>query len=157
MLQKRGNVQYGALPYAVDGDGKLFILLVTSRGTRRWIIPKGWPIKFRSPHKTAAQEAFEEAGVVGKSEKCPIGAYEYDKTTDDGLSIRCTVTVFPLEVVRLDKDWPEGLERERQWFTQKEAAQRVDEPELRAMLRSYRPSAARATLALGPGGGAAAP
>jgi 8-oxo-dGTP pyrophosphatase MutT (NUDIX family) len=139
MAQKRGNVQYGALPYAVGTDGELRILLVTSRGTRRWIIPKGWPMKLRRPHKAAAQEAFEEAGVIGKSSKQPVGAYEYDKLADDGSSVRCTVTVFPLEVRHLDDSWPEAAERARQWFAQEEAANLVDEPALRILLRDYRP------------------
>lgn len=139
MAAKRGTVQYGALPYAVDDDGELRILLVTSRATRRWIIPKGWPMKLRRPHKAAAQEAFEEAGVVGRPFKEPIGAYQYDKLTDDGVSIRCTVTVFPLRVRRLDKQWPEADQRERRWFAQAEAARLVDEPELRVLLRDYRP------------------
>ena len=140
MTQKRGNVQYGALPYAIGDDGELRILLVTSRGTGRWIIPKGWPMKFRRPHKAAAQEAFEEAGVIGRPQKEPIGAYEYDKMTDEGASIRCTVTVFPLKVRHLNRSWPEARERERQWFTQREAAKAVDEPQLRALLRDYRPA-----------------
>ena len=139
MAQKKGNVQYGALPYAFGPDGELRILLVTSRGTRRWIIPKGWPMRLRSPHKAAAQEAFEEAGVIGKSRKQPVGAYEYDKFADDGTSIRCTVTVFPLEVRSLDVAWPEASERARQWFGQEEAASVVDEPDLRVLLRDYRP------------------
>jgi 8-oxo-dGTP pyrophosphatase MutT (NUDIX family) len=139
MPQKKGNVQYGALPYAVGKDGELRILLVTSRTTRRWIIPKGWPMKLRRPHQAAAQEALEEAGVVGKPQKRPIGDYQYDKLTDDGLSIRCTVTVFPLEVRSLDKRWKEALERERQWFTPGEAAKLVAEPELSALLENYRP------------------
>jgi 8-oxo-dGTP pyrophosphatase MutT (NUDIX family) len=139
VAQKRGNVQYGALPYTLGTDGELRILLVTSRGTRRWIIPKGWPMKFRRPHQAAAQEALEEAGVVGKPQKRPIGDYQYDKLTDDGLSIRCTVTVFPLEVRSLDKSWKEAKERERQWFTRGEAAELVAEPELRALLQNYSP------------------
>ena len=140
MAQKRGNVQYGALPYSMGEDGELRILLVTSRTTRRWIIPKGWPMKLRAPHRAAAQEAFEEAGVVGKPQKRPIGDYQYDKLTDDGLSIRCTVTVFPLEVRSLDKRWKEAKERDRQWFTAVEAAELVAEPELRALLQNYRPA-----------------
>ena len=139
MAGKRGRVQYGALPYVVGDDGELRILLVTSRATRRWIIPKGWPMKLCPPHKAAAREAFEEAGVVGKSQKQAIGAYEYDKLADDGASVRCTVTVYPLRVRRLDEKWPEADERERRWFAQSEAAKLVDEPELRALLRDYRP------------------
>jgi hypothetical protein len=61
-------IQYGALPYREIKSG-VQILLVTSRNTRRWIIPKGWPQSGTPPHRAAAREAFEEAGVVGKSAK----------------------------------------------------------------------------------------
>lgn len=140
MAGKRGTVQYGALPYGVDDGGEVQIVLVTSRATRRWIIPKGWPMKLLAPHKAAAREAFEEAGVVGKPCKEAIGAYRYDKLTDEGLLLRCTVTVYPLRVQRLDEEWPEAHQRERRWFTQGEAARLVDEPELRVLLRDYRPA-----------------
>ena len=66
--------QVAALP--VKGKpGKYRVLLVTSRETRRWIIPKGWPMKGRKDHEAAAQEALEEAGVTGHVHKHPMGAY----------------------------------------------------------------------------------
>ena len=132
--------QIAALPLRRGRDGSTEACLITSRETQRWLIPKGWPIKGLNSRQTAAQEAFEEAGVVGKPQKRPIGDYQYDKLTDDGLSIRCTVTVFPLEVRSLDKRWKEAKERDRQWFTAVEAAELVAEPELRALLQNYRPA-----------------
>ena len=142
-MGKQANVQYAALPYELGEDGAVRILLVTSRGTRRWIIPKGWPMKLHPPHKAAAVEAFEEAGVVGRPAKKAIGAYEYDKVANDGSSLRCRVTVFPLAVERLDAEWPEAGQRQRQWFAADEAAGLVDEPELRELLRHYRPPSPR--------------
>src|SRR5262249_27670124 len=59
------RVQYAALPYRLRGRSRTEVMLVTSRETRRWIIPKGWPHKGKAPHHSAAREAFEEAGVVG--------------------------------------------------------------------------------------------
>lgn len=73
-MKKRS--QYAALPYRVQRKDELYMLLVTSRDTGRWVIPKGWPIKNRKPHRAATLEAFEEAGVIGMAEKRPIGTYE---------------------------------------------------------------------------------
>ncbi len=76
------RIQYGALPYRFTPDAALEVLLVTTRQTRRWIIPKGWPIKGLRPPKSAAREAFEEAGVHGKIGAKPLGAFTYDKLLD---------------------------------------------------------------------------
>ena len=82
---------------------------MTSRGTRRWIIPKGWPKRGKSPYETAAKEAFEEAGVVGKVSRRPIGSYPYDKILETGDKASCRVDVFALRVTRQRKRWPEKL------------------------------------------------
>jgi hypothetical protein len=105
---KRPLIQYGALPYR-EGRSGLEVLLVTSRETRRWIIPKGWPQSGLPPHRAAANEAFEEAGVVGKIGKKTIGSYWYDKTLESGAAVRCKVRVFPLRVTRQLKKWPEKM------------------------------------------------
>ena len=75
-------------------------MLVTSRGRQRWIIPKGWPHKGRAPHRSAAREAFEEAGVVGKVRRRPVGTFSYRAfvtgvrgTYDQAASAIVTVTV----------------------------------------------------------------
>jgi 8-oxo-dGTP pyrophosphatase MutT (NUDIX family) len=139
MATKKRSLQFGALPYRIDADGGVSIVLVTSRGTGRWIIPKGWPMRLKLPHEAAAREALEEAGVVGKAKRKAIGAYEYDKFADDGSFARLRVEVFPMVVERLADSWPEVGERQRRWFTQGEAADRVDEPDLAALLRGFRP------------------
>lgn len=131
----RGRIQYAALPYRANGVLELEVMLVTSRGTRRWIIPKGWPKSGLPPHRTAAEEAFEEAGVVGKVNKRPIGEYSYDKLLKDGASLRCKVQVFALRVTRQHKKWPEKHERETRWHKPSEAAHRVREPHLRRIIR----------------------
>jgi 8-oxo-dGTP pyrophosphatase MutT (NUDIX family) len=110
------QVQYAALPYRANDKSQLEIMLVTSRGTRRWIIPKGWPKRGMPPHDTAAREAFEEAGVVGKVKKRPIGSYPYDKIMDKGDKASCRVRVFALRVTRQHKHWPEKHQRKIGWY-----------------------------------------
>lgn len=129
--------QYAALPYRVQGKDEQLVLLVTSRDTGRWVIPKGWPMKNRKPHRAATLEAFEEAGVIGRAEKRPIGTYEYDKRLADGSKLLCKVAVFPLAVKALASEWPEAGERERRWFEPQQAANLVDEPALAQILREF--------------------
>jgi 8-oxo-dGTP pyrophosphatase MutT (NUDIX family) len=137
--------QYAALPYRFR-DGSVEILLVTSRETHRWVIPKGWPMKGKKPHAAAAQEALEEAGVVGKTGKTAIGAYQYVKQLANGAPLLCTVDVFALRVVRQRKAWREQAQRTAHWFTAEEAADAVQEPELQALIERFGRIIARAAL-----------
>jgi 8-oxo-dGTP pyrophosphatase MutT (NUDIX family) len=114
--QQASRAQLAALPYR-QVEGRLEVLLVTSRETRRWIIPKGWAEKGTKPHDMAAREAFEEAGVRGKVRKCPHGSYRYEKRLTAKRSVECEVTVFLLEVEQELADWPEKGERERRWLS----------------------------------------
>lgn len=130
--------QYGALCWRKSGD-KIEVLLVTSRDTGRWIIPKGWPMKGKDPCETASLEAFEEAGVEGKiSDNC-AGLYSYTKVLgpDRSSGVPCVVAVYPIQVRKLLGDFPERDERRRKWFSTKKAAMKVDEPELRELLRGF--------------------
>lgn len=127
--------QYAALPWR-DRDG-LEILLATSRETRRWVIPKGWPMKNRKPHAAAAREAFEEAGVTGRVAKRPIGIYNYIKRLKNGAPLDCIVEVFPLKVEQERSQWPEQNQRSVRWFPAEEAAGLVDEPELQALIDGF--------------------
>jgi 8-oxo-dGTP pyrophosphatase MutT (NUDIX family) len=131
------RVQYGALPFRTSGRSSVEILLVTSRVTRRWIIPKGWPLKRRPPHVTAAREAREEAGVVGRVEKRSIGSYSYTKRLKTGAPVLCEVHVFPLEVRRQRKTWPEQDERSVQWLSRTKAAKTVKDPVLGRLIRDF--------------------
>ena len=125
-------MQVGAI--CVDTDnGK--VLLVTSRGTGRWIIPKGWPMEGRTLPGAAAQEAWEEAGVEGRVSHEEIGRYVYDKEQESGFSIAVEVRVFLLKVTRLVADFPESDERSRRWVIPAEAARMVAEPGLKRVLR----------------------
>jgi 8-oxo-dGTP pyrophosphatase MutT (NUDIX family) len=127
-------VQVAALPLKVDNDGIARVLLVTSRGTKRWIVPKGWPMKGRKPSEAAACEALEEAGLVGRPSKKPIGTYSYFKRREAHFDI-CKVDVYILKVDKQLKDWREKAQREYRWCTLREAARLVQEPGLVALLR----------------------
>jgi 8-oxo-dGTP pyrophosphatase MutT (NUDIX family) len=131
------RVQYAALPYRANGKSDLKVMLVTSRATRRWIIPKGWPVNGMPPHRVAAKEAFEEAGVVGKVSKRPIGTFPYDKVLKGGATTNCYVHVFALRVKRQHKRWLEKRERQVDWYTPAEAALFVQEPQLRRIIRRF--------------------
>lgn len=118
------------------------VLLVTSRGTGRWIVPKGWPMPGRSLADAARQEAWEEAGVRGRVGEVEIGRYHYDKDQDRGFAIPVEVRVFPLYVDGLERDFPEAHERKRRWFTPEDAARMVAETGLKQLLRGL-PAAKR--------------
>jgi 8-oxo-dGTP pyrophosphatase MutT (NUDIX family) len=132
------RIQYAALPYRRRGKSHTEVMLVTSRETGRWIIPKGWPKRRKEPSASAAREAFEEAGVVGKVGRAPIGSYSYRKRLKRGKVVVCRVDVFPLEVKRLKKSWPERSERQTQWFSRAAAAETVSEPRLSDIIRKLR-------------------
>jgi 8-oxo-dGTP pyrophosphatase MutT (NUDIX family) len=128
--------QYAALPYRWV-EGELEVLLLTSRETHRWVIPKGWPMAGKKPHAAAAREALEEAGVIGKIAKTPIGAYAYVKRLKNGAGLVCNVDVFPLAVMRQLQRWPEQAQRTAHWFTPADAAQAVNEPELSVLIEGF--------------------
>lgn len=115
------------------GTGK--VLLITSRGTGRWVIPKGWPMAGRSLAGAAAREAWEEAGVEGQISDAELGRYRYDKAQDSGFSVPVDVAVYALKVAALQDKFPEAAERERRWFTPAEAEAAVDEAGLKTILR----------------------
>jgi 8-oxo-dGTP pyrophosphatase MutT (NUDIX family) len=129
------RVQYAALPYRPKGAAGTEIMLVTSRGRQRWIIPKGWPHIGRAPCDSAAREAFEEAGVLGLVERRSLGSFRYKKRLKKGRVTVCDVHVFPLNVVRQRQQWPEKNQREIKWVSVKEAAKAVQNARLREIIR----------------------
>lgn len=135
MLQRPKHLQVAALCYRNGKKGKQ-ILLVTSRDTGRWILPKGWPIRGLDAPGAARQEAWEEAGVArGEAEDDAIGSYTYQKTYSEGWAVPVETLVFPLAVEELSDDFPEANERRRKWVSPVEAANMVREPELQSILR----------------------
>jgi 8-oxo-dGTP pyrophosphatase MutT (NUDIX family) len=134
------RTQAAALPWRRREDGGLEVLLITSRETRRWVIPKGWPIKGLSSAGTAAREALEEAGVKGETVKKKIGVYHYDKRLRSGRLQHVRVSVYALKVEVEREAWREAAEREKLWTTPAAAADLVQEPELAQLLRSFAPA-----------------
>lgn len=133
------RTQFCALPYRIR-DGKVQILLVTTRGAGRWILPKGWPMHGATPAQTAATEAFEEAGVRGKAEDRVLGFYTYTKV-HDGERYPVVAAVFPLRVDNVFSDWPEKGQRRRKWVSQKKAAKLLADRALRAIVTQFDPRA----------------
>jgi 8-oxo-dGTP pyrophosphatase MutT (NUDIX family) len=113
------------------------MMLVTSRQTRRWIIPKGNVDYGMSPHAAAAQEAEEEAGVRGDISHDPLGSFTYEKRIVSGLCITAKVVVFPLAVHEVMDEWKESKWRRRKWFSIDDAAEAIQEPGLRQMINSF--------------------
>jgi 8-oxo-dGTP pyrophosphatase MutT (NUDIX family) len=134
--KKPASAQYAALPFRVNGES-VEILLITSRRTRRWIVPKGWPIEGLGPAQSAAREALEEAGISGEVDKAPVGNFHYLKETKRGTSVPCRVELFALKVTRQHRTWMEKEEREQRWFPLGEAARSVGEPQLRRLILKF--------------------
>ena len=128
--------QVAALPWRLTDEGRQ-ILMITSRETRRWVIPKGGRMVGKTDPEAAAQEAMEEAGVRGEMDQTSIGVFRYAKGLKDGGVRQCVVSVYPLQVLVQLGAWPEAHQRERRWMSLSEAADLVHEPDLAALIRDF--------------------
>lgn len=142
---RKGDVrtQFAALCYRIK-RGKLQILLVTSRGSKRWIVPKGWPMEGKTPAESARQEAWEEAGVTGKPDGNCLGVYSYAKDLGDMDDLPCLAMLYPVAVKSLAKRYPERGQRRRRWVSRKRAAKMVAEPELAQLILDFDPRPSKA-------------
>ncbi|MFM7333151.1 MAG: NUDIX hydrolase [Tabrizicola sp.] len=134
----QAKLQYGALCWR-DGDTGVEVLLITSRDTGRWVIPKGWPMAGLAPEAAAAQEAWEEAGVNGQINPLCIGRFGYQKGLSLTATVPCAVAVYGLRVTKQAATFPEVKERQRKWFPLDEAARLVAEPELSQIIAGFTP------------------
>lgn len=141
---RKGEVrtQFAALCYRFR-QGKVQILLITSRGSKRWIVPKGWPMEGKTPSASALIEAWEEAGVIGKAADTCLGVYSYGKRYEEADDLACLAMLYPVEVTSLAKKFPESGQRRRRWVSRKKAAQLVAEPDLARMIRGFDPQQRR--------------
>lgn len=136
-FRERGRkfpLQVGALPWRRRADGTVEVLLVTTRGTGQWMVPKGWPMAGKTWPEAAAQEAWEEAGVRGEPGTSELGRFRHSKSGLLEGPLRCTVAVFPLRVDKELDRWPERGERTRSWFALTEAAAVVRSPDLAGII-----------------------
>jgi 8-oxo-dGTP pyrophosphatase MutT (NUDIX family) len=133
------RTQFGALCWRLQ-KGETRVMLVTSRETGRWIIPKGWPIAGLTPEACALREAWEEAGVEGDAAPHCLGLYPYVKQIGPDRSVPCIVAVYGVRVTRLRGRFPERKERRRAWFSPAEAAGKVDEQLLRDLIAGFSPA-----------------
>lgn len=141
-IARRGGAlaQVAALPYRRGAAGVVDFMLLTSRETKRFVIPKGWRMKGRSEPQAAALEAGQEAGIRGRVDPVPIGTYHYWKRLRRAfLPVR--VTVYGLEVEAELDEWKERGERSREWLTREQAISLVDEPELVTLIAGFTPPA----------------
>lgn len=136
------RTQFAALCYRIRNDKPEF-LMVTSRGTKRWIIPKGWPLDGKTPAESALQEAWEEAGVLGRVTGPSLGLFSYHKILPQDGGLPCVAMVYPVRVRALADDYPELGQRKRKWMRPKKAAARVSEPELAQIIRAFDPKLLR--------------
>lgn len=132
------RMQYAALCWR-KGEAGVEVLLITSRDTGRWVIPKGWPMPDLSPEAAAAREAWEEAGVEGVVNPVSLGSFGYLKDMAADPAVPCAVEVYDLQVESLASKFPEKAERKRQWFRPDEAATLVREPDLASLIESFAP------------------
>ena len=130
------HIQYAALPWR-ETEGTIEILLVTTRNTGRWIVPKGWPVDDHTPSESAAYEALEEAGVLGDTSVEPLGSFHYSKRRKSGEVVSCKVFVFAMEVVRQRRRWAEKSARETCWCSLADARARVTDPGLRRLITKF--------------------
>lgn len=137
---QRAYTQYAALCWRLR-KGEVEVLLITARDTGRWMIPRGWPMKGRSPHQAALTEAWEEAGVRGTASPICIGAYAYAKGRAPESLRSCMVEVYPVAVDKLAENYPEAGQRRRKWFSPAKAAAKVADPGLAALLARFDPRA----------------
>jgi 8-oxo-dGTP pyrophosphatase MutT (NUDIX family) len=138
VMRRPRRFQFAALCYRlVEGQAAPEILLLTSRGTGRWVIPKGWPMGAKPGYEVARQEALEEAGVVGDVESAPAGVYNYEKDISDGFTVPCAVQVHALKVTSIVDDFKEKGQRKLDWVPPDVAEKRVREPQLKRIIHQF--------------------
>ncbi|PTN02285.1 NUDIX domain-containing protein [Rhodovulum imhoffii] len=138
--------QVAALPFRRRKNGKIKVLLVTSRRRRRWVLPKGWPMEGKAPWEAAEIEALEEAGVRGRILSEAMGHFSYEKRLEEGGVLPCEVVIYPLVVDRVERRWKEKPQRQRRWFSPEEAARLVEEQGLADLLDQLQARPVRAPI-----------
>lgn len=130
-----GLNQVAALPYR-SGKKGVEVLVITSRRTKRLIIPKGWPMPGVADARAAQIEAREEAGVKGRVGENALGSFDYLKQIGSD-AIKVTASVFPLKVRKIQSSWKECKQRKRKWMPIEQAAAELDDAGLRILVQQH--------------------
>lgn len=117
--------QSGVVPYKVRGDGKIFVLMITTVNQKDWGFPKGGIEPNMTPEASALKEAREEAGIKGRIVK-RLGNYKYKKSGEPQ-----KVRMFSMEVTGDSKKWDEKKWRTRDWFPVKKAYKYINKEQRR--------------------------
>ena len=134
-LKKRPRRQSAAAVFRGSGDERE-LLLVTSRDTGRWIVPKGWIEAGEDGEEAALRETWEEAGLIGEVlPGGPVGHYRYIKQRPRRGDAICDVDVYLLKLLEEHDQWPERDERRRKWFPVAIAIGLIDEDGLKDVIR----------------------
>ena len=149
--------QCAALPWRIGRKGRFEVLLVTSRRGGHWILPKGWQMPGRSAAQSAAREAFERAGAIGRPGSEPLGSYSHSSLMEDGSIELREVAVHGLQVQGTLVDWPQKGQRKRLWRSVDEAIRLVGDPGLAELLRTLKPDGINLIQANGPGAAQSVP
>jgi 8-oxo-dGTP pyrophosphatase MutT (NUDIX family) len=128
--------QIAALPWRIEKDGSVSVLLITSRTNGKWMLPKGWPMEGKTDAEAASIEARQEAGLEGRISEYPIGSYRFIMVLDDGATEPSQAIIYSLQVSKAHRDWKEKGQRRRKWFAPRKAAAVAFEPDLARFLHS---------------------
>ena len=112
-------------------DGKMEVLIITTRKKKKWIFPKGIIEENLTARESATKEAFEEAGITGELLAHNLGKYTYKKWGGN-----CKVKVYGLRVNTILNNWEEDF-RERKWIDILDVEKFIDNPKLLEIIRSF--------------------
>jgi 8-oxo-dGTP pyrophosphatase MutT (NUDIX family) len=131
------RLQVAALPWRETKTNGIEVMLITSRDSGRWVLPKGWPHQDEPLCEAAAREAMEEAGIEGTVSSEETGIYRYEKIVAQGEDIPCAVAVFSMKVRKAVEKWPEKRQRKRKWVPVEKAARLVQEQDLAELIAAF--------------------
>ncbi len=124
--------QSAVIPYR-EKAGKLQIMIISSSAKKHWVVPKGIHTPGLTAQESAAKEAREEAGILGKVSSEAVGRYVYPKW-----EASCTVVVYPMKVTKVisGRDGDEN-HRDRRWVSPKKAVAHLEQKALKDIVADF--------------------
>ncbi|XP_075265832.1 uncharacterized protein LOC142358287 [Convolutriloba macropyga] len=117
------------------------VMMISSRGGKGMVFPKGGWESDETVEEAAHRETIEEAGVLGLLVEPPLGEFSFKSKKHERLGSahkgRCVAHMYVLEVTEQLEEWPEHLERQREWVGLEEASRRVRHEWMREALHAW--------------------